>query len=136
VIKLEPKFLTSFVNLQLAEVACKLHYIEISLDALKAAEKGEYTFQIPYLRGKCYEQKRHYNWAVDEYSLALSLCDSENRNKIMFLLGHAKALSKLKVEEGIAEMLQVVIEIPNSAKLKLKLANAIYTLHPIAQTPN
>lgn len=44
VIKLEPKFNTGFVHLQLAEVALKLHYIEISLDALKVAEKSEYTF--------------------------------------------------------------------------------------------
>lgn len=73
---MDENFSPDIVNLRIAEVAYKLGFLEVALEALDICEKLMVRDRhvINLMKGKCYDKKRHFGWAVEEYECGLLIC--------------------------------------------------------------
>lgn len=121
------------VNLKIAETAYKLEYLDEAESCLQFCEQHMKTDRhvIHLLKGKIYEKKHHYSWAVDEYAISLKLCRA-NRLPALILanvksrLGWARIRDKRDVSQGIQEMRDANAIVPSNSDFAYKLALAIF----------
>ena len=90
---------------------------------------------IHLLKGKCYDRKRHYSWAVDEYECALLICKEMLLpdtviGSILFRKGWSRIRAKKNIERGLAEMKEATRILPDNIEVLMKLANAIFQYSP------
>jgi len=87
---------------------------------------------ISLLKGKIYDKKRHYTWAVEEYQCALILCNEKSLPvqiiaNLKMRLGWSRIRSKIQIDQGIMEMREANQLLPNNNDYSLKLATAIFS---------
>lgn len=121
------------MNLRISEVAYKLNLLEVALDALVVCEKvlSKDRHVINLLKGKIYDKKRHYSWAVEEYECALLIaCELklpiQITGSIKFRLGWSRIRSKRAIDQGVIEMKDAHKMLPENCEILLKLAGAIF----------
>ena len=86
---------------------------------------------IHLLKGKIFEKRRHYSWAVEEYEMALKLCRENNLPQLILAniksrLGWARIRDKRDVPQGIQEMRDANAIVPHNNDYAYKLALSIF----------
>jgi tetratricopeptide (TPR) repeat protein len=140
--ELNDKFYPAFLNLRMAQVAEKLDFLDQALDYLLVCEQlmKHDRHAINILKGKIYDKKHHFVWAVEEYETAILLVQQLNRfpaanlADLRMRLGWSRIRSRRNIDKGVVEMKTALEMVPNNTEFAIKLASSVYSYLP--QSPD